>query len=90
MNAKKMIVPVILATLIGAVSMETATAVRAVRARSVARGAALTTTPESRQENQEFRQNRRGNATPNQRAAAYNVARTRQTQRVNTAAAVRR
>jgi hypothetical protein len=88
MSTRGMIVSVILATLTGTVAEHATTAqVRSVRARNVARAAAVTTTPESRHANQAYRQERWNNASPNQKAVTYNVARTRHQQNVTRQAA---
>jgi hypothetical protein len=93
MNTNKMIISIILATLSSAAAIDTATAqVRNVRARNMAKGAALTSTSETRPENQENRQERWNQASPNQKAVTYNVAKTghqqKLTNQANAAAAL--
>lgn len=98
MKTVKVILSLTLATLTGVVAMDAATAQR-VRARNAAKAAAVTSTPEqtdarqeAHQENQETRKERREDANPNQKAAAYNVTKTRHqeklTKQANAAAAV--
>jgi len=102
MNTKKLTISIMLTTLVSLVALDATTAqVRRVRARNLARGAALTSSPEqidarhdAHQENQESRQERWNQASPNQKAVTYNVARGRHQQRVtnqaNAAAALSR
>jgi hypothetical protein len=103
MKTKDVIISAMLATLVCAVTFEAGTVEARVRARNAAKAAALSTTPEERQDNQENRQDNRqenvenrqerwNNASPNQKAVTYNVARTRhaQKQAVGAAAVSRR
>ncbi len=91
-------ISIAMATLMSVVTINAATAQR-VRARNAAKAAAVTSTPEqtearqdAHQENQETRKERREDANPNQKAAAYNVTKTRHqeklTKQANAAAAV--
>jgi hypothetical protein len=93
MNRRKMMVSVALATLTSLAVMDAATALRP-RARSAARAAAVTSTPEEREnyqdnrsDRQDSRQERWNNASPNQKAVTYNVAKTRHQQNVTRQAA---
>jgi hypothetical protein len=95
MNTSKLMVCVTLAALAGAVAMDAATArVRAVRNGSAAKAAAVTSTPEerenwqdNRQDRQDSRQENWNNASPNQKAVTYNAAKSRHQQNVNRQAA---
>jgi hypothetical protein len=88
MNTKKLMVAVMLASLTGLAALDAATArVRTVRARNTAAAVAATSTPEERTERQDSRQERWNDASPNQRAATYNVAKTRHQQNVTRQAA---
>ncbi len=101
MKTKNVAMSIMAATLIGTVTIEATTAqVRSARTRNAAKAAALTSTPETtearqdaHQENQDTRKNRREDANPNQKAAAYNITKTKHQQKVtrqaNAAAAVK-
>lgn len=95
MKKAKVILSITLVALTGVVAMDAASAQR-VRARNVAKGAALTSTPEetearqdAHQENQDTREERRKDASPNQKAVTANVAHSRHQQKVNAAASIK-
>lgn len=100
MDTKKAIVSALLATLSGVVTIDAATAhPRTARTDSAAKAAAVTSTPAetearetSHQENQDSRQDRWNDASPNQKAVTYNASKSKQQQKVKkqdaTAAAV--
>ena len=86
MKAVKVLLPITLVTLIAGVTTDgiMAQAARRARVRAAARDTTVIKTPETtetrqdaHQENQESRQERRDQASPNQKAATYNVAKSK-------------
>lgn len=97
MNTKKLMVAVMLASFTGAMALDAADArlrPRARRAADTAATAAVVSTagdPEERQDNrserQDYRQDQWNNASPNQKAVTYNVAKSRHQQKLTRQAA---
>ena len=98
MNTKKFTVAVLLASLTGVIALDAANARLRPRARRAADTAATAAVvsgtagdPEQRQDNrserQDYRQDQWNNASPNQKAVTYNVAKSKHQQKLNRQAA---